>query len=362
MKNKYFLSFLFFFWLSVSFAQEHSPIIDKILKGDPNLVLFKRQDKSKFIVAAAVNKTTRVLYMLDRYAAAWDSIRIPASSRDEIIHYRYDPFTLYMLARKRAIAYNNDIIKQLRYDGKLDTQSPYYPIILSEHPDFINVDSTSRMKDIITMEKESRADSITLWVLEAKDPKHPAPGTAYDFYSNDLAGIKNIIGDTVEYMNKDGLSPFYIAIIEQKTGRIFYNNNMGQRVKEFKVDPKLIPGLVNIDLFQYYHNWLEVSKQNIVHQIRLLDEPGQSNIYFASLGKTNKKYSALRQQEKEIDEQLDRDIYVDIKSLTSQFQHKYRYANYYGPWLDYLNIPYHNESYELQISDEQWGTVRKHRL
>lgn len=100
---------LILFWIAMLFsavatAQQGSAVATRLMQGDTALLLTKRGEGNKYIVAAALNKHSRLIYFINRYGQVWDSLKMQQKEADSLARQQLDPFKLYHAKMRLAIA------------------------------------------------------------------------------------------------------------------------------------------------------------------------------------------------------------------------------------------------------------------
>jgi len=166
------LTALLFILAFAGMAQPKTSVSERLMLHDTSLALFQRNETSKFIVAVAIEKPTRMYYLIDRYGVARDSIRMSPDDYQGLIEHQYDAFAYYPAAINLKRQYRNQLINELRTYKRVRLESPYYHVATYDHPELIRPDSSTLLNGIIRLERENMRDSIYLWAFNINDPKN----------------------------------------------------------------------------------------------------------------------------------------------------------------------------------------------
>jgi RHS repeat-associated protein len=320
-------------------AQTSLSVAERIMHHDTSIVVFKRAENSKFIIAAMINKPTRVFYIINRYGNAWDSIRMRPFDYNVIINQQYDPFAYYKAAQRQIISYRNELIRQLRKDGKLDKNSPFYNAALFEHPEFKDTDSNTAIKNIMKLERGNARDSAYIWVADSDDPKHFENNVAAHQYELSDPGVRSNNRDAIYFINPDNLPRLHRAVLLSKENRVNYYDHIGRIVGSIKIKPEVINNLSKENVFSYYLDFLERSKQNADHRVRELNEKGRSNITYASLKQqADAALTEALDEQRIIDRQIDEANSPDLHGFATRLKKSCSNTADNVPWLNFMGI------------------------
>jgi RHS repeat-associated protein len=315
-------------------AQQRNGIASRLMHGDANLVLSKRAEAGKYIVAATLDKRSDQLYFVNRYSEVWDSLRIQQKEADSLIKNQLDPFLLYHRKTRLAIACQDELIRQFRTYGRLDSLSPLYRSALLNFPGFKQIDSLSAVRHIITLEKQNRRDSIYAWGINADDPKLFLSDQVYD--AGPAAG-KYTRGDTLVFINADKLSPICRARLISSEGHISYFDRRGKVITAFTLDRgEIKAGFERVDVFDNYLSLLERGKIILANQVATVRQ-GSVNRY-AVLDQRDRALTELQSRQRLIDEKLAYAVAPDLEALKERLHEDYKNRPPDHEWLSYLGI------------------------
>jgi hypothetical protein len=349
MKPKQLVTALVFSLLATAcFAQRN--IARRVMAGDSSLVLFKRAETQKYIIAAVIDRATKMVYLLDRNGNTWDSLRMQPYDCNQVLRHNAGPFDYYLAAQRQIRAYRNELIRQLREKSRLDPASLYYEAALYEHPELQNTDSATSIKGILTLERENRRDSTYSWGATCDEPGSFVTGSTYVNKDANQPGDSYTRCDTLIYINSEITSRVHRAVLINKAGSLDYYDRDGLKIWSFKLNPKSIAQLSKTDVFTYYLEYLEKSKQSIDRQVRA--SVSSSNVQYASLkqpGGFN-----LAEDQRLIEQQLDYATAPDLKNLATRLKEASGHTAVNGQWLSFLGFG----SYTPPASWDSVGTRR----
>jgi RHS repeat-associated protein len=335
-------------------AQNRLSVAAKLMRHDTALILFKRSEPQKFIVAAAIDKHKRTLYMLDRYGNAWDSLKMHAEQCDKIISGEIDPFKYCIKQQSQGIIYQNELIRQLREYGKLDTLSPLYNSAIHNFPEFKNTDSSRVMDHILTLQRQNMRDSLYAWGGDIADPQHLGDGMTYPHDDANMPGSVTSIGDKVFFVNPEKLSRVHFAILDKKKDVLYFSNRDSTTIGQIALTPENMSDFSKKDVFSLYLEIAEKARQKIDRQVLLYQKNKPAMKYAALKQQNDNSLSEILAKQRFVTKNQDYITNPDLKAFATMLKDAYSRVAVNRVWLNFLGI----DDYTTPASWDSVGTRR----
>jgi len=274
---------------SVITAQS-APLLQRLISGDTNLLLYRQPTFNLYNVAAVMDKAMRRLYFVSRYGELADSIQLTNDDYRAVINGAISPFVFGELNYDQLISIGWEATQQLVSHGKIDPRWQYAQFIQK-----ICEGDAGRQQPL---EKLRLLDELCgyyqskKWLLSCADPAWLIRDSAVGFTNEDYstAGQMHFYRDSIVYYNKNPLLANYKAVLQLHRGALLMFDRNDHILDSLVLQQKLIAGLVKAktDMFLYYRGWLAMRGQVIranIHWLQVNNQAHPSALVQASGGK-----------------------------------------------------------------------------
>ncbi|HVZ97039.1 MAG TPA: RHS repeat-associated core domain-containing protein, partial [Chitinophagaceae bacterium] len=330
-------SFVLFLLFTTVFSHAQQNIISRILAKDSSLAVFRRPHlgDGKYVIAAVINKHTKVLYYITRYAEVTDSFYLTDNDFTKLLGLTASPFDYVKTAEDKIIpgAYRVEML--LRRGEKINAN------VLSKSS--VSFCAAPLLSKISTLEKINLLDMVVSkllfdeWLIDTKDPKElREDNNLYLHYDNGTPGTMIKKPDTTIYYNENPVAWQYKAILLNKTAKILYYNRNNNIIDSIAIRSKQVPELLKekTDVFLLYKGWLEIQLRWAEEQytkLDLINKTHQAILAAANLPPDDEPmvneslYSAARQLADIID-RLQKASIPDAKAIATLMHYAYKDA------------------------------------
>jgi|GEM_PF-3182203 len=316
-----------------SFSQS-TDLLSRVLDKDPSLSIYSPQDPNRYMIAAALDHRTHVLYFITCYGQLADSMRMTDADYQQVQQKRVSPFAYYNAVCDRMLSITQNAIALLRKKDQLPPKWVHTRFLEALLPELRT--SANPLQKMVYLENLGQGWLLNKWLLNNDNPAGFPEDSARLYLGDDLqpAGALLAQGDYIIYYNRNNFAKGYKAILCSSTAVLYYTDRNNQVLDSLALNPGMVTAIVTTktDVFLLYRGWLELQYRATGQSIRYLDSLNRNNdkglLLFAG-GKAYKIEQVVAAQKRSLAQTNERIQYTsipDAKAIASLLHRDLRNA------------------------------------
>ncbi|HTL09870.1 MAG TPA: RHS repeat-associated core domain-containing protein, partial [Chitinophagaceae bacterium] len=342
-------------------------VVARVMNHDTSFTVYRAPTEEHYIVAAALQHPTRVLYLLSRYGSVVDSMRLAQEDYLAVKQGLATPFEYCRMLYESMIRVGRIATEQLARTGKIDERWEYAALMT----DFIDLpaSSESAFTKLAIVDEFTNHYLYARWLLDCPDPRTLPEDSA--LLTNDAlppAGSMINGRDSIFYYNKNTLAWIYKATLVKKRALIYYYDKDQKKVDSLAIHAETAEKLQRnkTDVFLYYRCLLAIQQQATLSTIYWLEKARREHPFALVQFTQDERYNpalviaGLEKQLHRLDTAIHFAAYPSATMMATVVRKYYYSTPDYTPLLSMLGMSYNlvstrgNKMYELA---DQRGNV-----